>query len=72
VSGPNVMLGYWNDPAATAEVIRDGWFHSGDVAVVDDEGYVTIVDRLKDMFISGGENVYPAEVEDALYSHDGV
>lgn len=72
VSGPNVMLGYWNDPAATAEVIRDSWFHSGDVAVVDDEGYVTIVDRLKDMYVSGGENVYPAEVEDALYSHDAV
>ena len=72
VSGPNVMLGYWNNPAATADVIRDGWFHSGDIAVVDDEGYVTIVDRLKDMFVSGGENVYPAEVEDAIYSHEGV
>jgi fatty-acyl-CoA synthase len=72
VSGPNVMLGYWKRPEATAEVIRDGWFHSGDVAVVDDEGYVTIVDRLKDMYVSGGENVYPAEVEDALFTHEAV
>ena len=72
VSGPNVMLGYWQQPDATADVIRDGWFHSGDVAVVDDDGYVTIVDRLKDMYISGGENVYPAEVEDALFTHDDV
>jgi fatty-acyl-CoA synthase len=69
VSGPNVMLGYWNLPDATAEAVHDGWFRSGDVATVDDEGYVTIVDRMKDMIISGGENVYPAEVEDAIYSH---
>ena len=72
VSGPNVMLGYWDNPEATAETIRDGWLHSGDVAVVDGDGYVTIVDRLKDMYVSGGENVYPAEVEDALHGHDGV
>ena len=72
VSGPNVMLGYWNRPDATAEVMDGEWFRSGDVAVVDDEGYVTIVDRMKDMIISGGENIYPAEVEDALYSHPGV
>jgi fatty-acyl-CoA synthase len=72
VAGPNVMLGYWNRPDATAEVMDGEWFRSGDVAVVDDEGYVTIVDRMKDMIISGGENIYPAEVEDALYSHPGV
>lgn len=72
VAGPNVMLGYWRRPDATAEVVRDGWFHSGDVAVVDDDGYATIVDRLKDMYVSGGENVYPAEVEDALHSHPDV
>ncbi|HET8620990.1 MAG TPA: long-chain fatty acid--CoA ligase, partial [Acidimicrobiales bacterium] len=72
VAGPNVMLGYWNRPDATEEVMDGEWFRSGDVATVDDEGYVTIVDRMKDMIISGGENVYPAEVEDALYSHPGV
>jgi fatty-acyl-CoA synthase len=69
VAGPNVMLGYWGRPDATAEVMDGEWFRSGDVAMVDDEGYVTIVDRMKDMIISGGENVYPAEVEDAIYSH---
>jgi fatty-acyl-CoA synthase len=69
VAGPNVMLGYWGRPDATAEVMDGEWFRSGDVAMVDDEGYVTIVDRMKDMIISGGENIYPAEVEDAIYSH---
>ncbi|HET6952208.1 MAG TPA: long-chain fatty acid--CoA ligase [Acidimicrobiales bacterium] len=72
VAGPNVMLGYWNRPDATADAMDGEWFRSGDVAVVDDEGYVAIVDRIKDMIISGGENVYPAEVEDAIYSHPGV
>ena len=111
VAGPNVMLGYWNQPEATADVMDDNmggravtaaddmggravtaaddmgaaavplmsavtaaekWFRSGDVAVVDDEGYVTIVDRIKDVIISGGENVYPAEVEDAIYGHPAV
>lgn len=72
VSGPNVMSGYWNLPEATAEAMDGDWFRSGDVAVTDDEGYVTIVDRMKDVIISGGENVYPAEVEDALYSHPAV
>lgn len=72
VAGPNVMLGYWNLPAASAEVMTGKWFHSGDVAVVDDEGYVTIVDRMKDVIISGGENIYPAEVEDAIYTHPAV
>jgi fatty-acyl-CoA synthase len=72
VSGPNVMLGYWGLPEATGEAIRDEWFHSGDVAVVDADGFATIVDRLKDVIISGGENVYPAEVEDAFYTHPAV
>ncbi|MGW0894955.1 acyl-CoA synthetase [Saccharopolyspora sp. NPDC002578] len=72
VSGPNVMPGYWGLPAETAEVLRDGWFHSGDVATVDADGYVYIVDRLKDMFISGGENVHPAEVENAVHGFPGV
>jgi acyl-CoA synthetase (AMP-forming)/AMP-acid ligase II len=72
VAGPNVMRGYWNRPDATAEAMSGEWFRSGDVAVIDDEGYVTIVDRMKDVIISGGENVYPAEVEDAIYSHPDV
>ena len=72
VSGPNVMPGYWQRPKDTEQAIRDGWFHSGDVATVDEDGYVYIVDRIKDMIISGGENVYPAEVESALYEHPAV
>jgi fatty-acyl-CoA synthase len=66
--GYSVMLGYWNDAEATANAIdADGWMHSGDLAVMDDEGYVTIVGRIKDMIIRGGENVYPREVEEFLY-----
>ncbi len=72
VAGPNVMRGYWDRPDATAEVMDGEWFRSGDVAVVDDDGYVTIVDRMKDVIISGGENIYPAEVEDVIYSHPDV
>jgi fatty-acyl-CoA synthase len=72
VRGPNVMKGYWNRPEATAEAIRNGWFHTGDVGVMDDEGFLYIVDRKKDMIISGGENVYPAEVEDCIYKHPDV
>jgi len=73
IKGPNVMKGYWNRPEATAEAIRDGgWFHSGDVGVMDEEGYLYIVDRKKDMIISGGENIYPAEVEDCIYKHPDV
>ena len=69
--GPNVTSGYWRLPAETATAFTDDWFHSGDIAVVDDDGYVTIVDRLKDMFISGGENVYPVEVEKYLHENVG-
>ncbi|MCU1234590.1 MAG: AMP-dependent synthetase and ligase, partial [Candidatus Solibacter sp.] len=72
IRGPNVMLGYWNRPRETAEAIRDGWFHSGDVGRVDAEGYFTVEDRLKDMVIVGGCNVYPAEVENALLGHSAV
>ena len=72
VRGGNVTTGYWNRPEATAEAIVDGWLHSGDAATVDEEGFFTIVDRWKDMFISGGENVYPAEVENVLYEHPAV
>jgi len=70
--GPNVMQGYWNLPDETAVAIVDGWYHTGDLATVDGDGYVWIKDRLKDMFISGGENVYPAEVENALLDVPGV
>ncbi|MEU4162436.1 long-chain fatty acid--CoA ligase [Actinoplanes sp. NPDC026670] len=72
VRGPNVTPGYWNDPAATAAALTDGWFHSGDLAVVDEAGHHRIVDRTKDMYISGGENVYPAEVEAAIFEHPAV
>ncbi|HVU91877.1 MAG TPA: long-chain fatty acid--CoA ligase, partial [Jatrophihabitans sp.] len=73
IQGPNVSTGYWQRPEATeAAYTADGWFRSGDAAVVDAEGYVTIVDRVKDMFISGGENIYPAEVEQVIYAHPDV
>ena len=72
VRGPNVMKGYWNRPDATAEVMTDGWFHTGDIGKRDADGYFWILDRKKDMIISGGENVYPAEVEDALYQHPQI
>jgi fatty-acyl-CoA synthase len=72
VRGPNVFAGYWRNPEATAQTVVDGWLHTGDVAERDDEGYYRISGRLKEMYISGGENVYPAEVEDALLSIDGV
>jgi fatty-acyl-CoA synthase len=72
VRGPNVFPGYWRNPEATAAVLRDGWLHTGDVAEVDDESCYRIRGRLKDMFISGGENVYPAEVESALHEHASV
>ena len=62
--GPNVMKGYWSRPEATAAAIdADGWFHTGDVGYLDDDGFLYIADRVKDMVITGGENVYPAEVE---------
>ena len=71
--GYSVMLGYWNDPQRTAEAIdADGWMHTGDLAVMDDEGYVNIVGRIKDMIIRGGENVYPREIEEFLYTHPDV
>lgn len=73
IQGPNVTPGYWRDPDATgAAFTPDGWFHSGDVAVLDEDGHLYIVDRVKDMFISGGENVYPAEVEAAIFEHPAV
>ena len=72
VRGPNVMLGYWNRPADTAEAIRDGWFHSGDIGRMDDQGFFYIVDRVKDMISVGGLKVYPAEVERVLLDHPAV
>jgi HIP---CoA ligase len=73
VRGPNVMLGYLDDLAATKEAIdEDGWLHTGDIGHLDDDGYLTITDRLKDMYICGGFNVYPAEVEQVLARLDGV
>jgi fatty-acyl-CoA synthase len=67
-----VMSGYWNDPEATASTLRDGWFHTGDVAVVDPEGYVLIVDRTKDMIVCGGENISSVEIEKILFEHPAV
>ena len=72
VKGPNVMAGYLHNPEATAEAIRDGWLHTGDVGYVDSDGYFFIVDRSKDMIIRGGENIYPREIEEVLYAHAGV
>jgi len=70
--GPTVMQGYWNKPEATEEAFRGGWFHSGDLVRRDAEGYIYVVDRKKDMIISGGENIYSAEVEAAIDAHPGV
>lgn len=72
VSGGHIMLGYWNRPDATADSLKDGWLHTGDGAIMDEEGYVYIQDRIKDMIISGGENVYPAEIENVIMGHPGV
>ncbi len=73
VRGPNVMAGYWHRPQETASAIdADGWYHTGDVAYADENGYLYVVDRLKDMIISGGENVYSTEVENAIYQHPAV
>ncbi|MFW5748113.1 MAG: acyl-CoA synthetase [Chloroflexota bacterium] len=72
IRGPHVTPGYWNNPEATRKAIVDGWLHTGDLAVKDQEGYYTIVGRLKDMIISGGENIYPAEVESVMHAHPAV
>jgi fatty-acyl-CoA synthase len=68
----SVMIGYWNEPEKTAEVLRNGWMHTGDLATMDDEGYLNIVGRIKDMVIRGGENVYPREIEEFLYTHPDI
>jgi len=72
IKGPTLMSGYWNRPDLTAETIRDGWLFTGDLARMDEEGYIYIVDREKDMYVSGGENVYPAEIEKILHTHPKI
>ena len=69
---PQNMLGYWNQPEATRRAIRGDWFFTGDAGYLDQDGYIYIYDRVKDMIISGGENIYPAEVENALFGHPAV
>jgi long-chain acyl-CoA synthetase len=70
--GPQVMSGYWKKPAETAEVFVDGWYRTGDIATMDEQGFITIVDRMKELVITGGFNVSPTEVEDTLRGFDGV
>jgi fatty-acyl-CoA synthase len=70
--GYSVMLGYWNQQDKTDEVLQDGWMHTGDIAVMDDSGYVQITGRIKDMVIRGGENIYPREIEEFLYTHPDI
>lgn len=72
IRGPHVMREYWNRPEATAEAIIDGWLHTGDIGVMDEDGFIFIQDRIKDMIISGGENVYPAEIESVLMTHPKI
>jgi long-chain acyl-CoA synthetase len=72
IRGPNVMKGYYNRPDATAEAMRGGWFHTGDIGTIDGDGYVAIVDRKKDMILRGGFNVYPRELEEVLMTHPAV
>ena len=70
--GPQLMRGYWNQPEATAETLRGGWLHTGDAGMMDGEGYLVVQDRVKDMIVSGGENVYPREVEEVLFRHPAI
>lgn len=72
VRGPAVMLGYWNRPEATAEALKDGWLHTGDIGMTDTNGYVFVLDRMKDLIITGGANVYAREVEELLLTHDEI
>ena len=72
VRGPNVMRGYLGRPEESAQVLRGGWLHTGDVGRFDDDGYLTLVDRVKDLIIRGGENIYPKEIENVLYTHAAV
>ncbi len=71
VRAPNMMVGYWNLPEATRNTMVDGWIHSGDLGYMDKDGYLYVIDRLKDMIVSGGENVYPAEIEKVILLMEG-
>lgn len=72
IRGPNVMKGYYKRPEATAEAFRSGWFHTGDIGVIDDEGYIAIIDRKKDMILRGGYNIYPRELEEVIITHPAI
>src|SRR5699024_2174631 len=72
VKGPQVMKGYWNNPEETEHVLKDGWLLTGDLGYMDEDGYFYVVDRKKDMIIAGGNNIYPREVEEILYEHEGI
>ena len=72
IRGPQVMPGYWNNPEETGHALKDGWLHTGDIAVMDGDGYFTIIDRKKDLILAGGYNVYPREIDEVLYEHPGV
>jgi len=72
IKGPGVMKGYWNKPKETAEALRNGWLHTGDVGYMDEDGYLYLTDRKKDLIIRGGENIYPKEIENILHMHPEV
>src|SRR5690606_27307258 len=72
VKGPGVMKGYYNNPEATSKVIKDGWLYTGDMARQDEDGFIYLVDRKKDVIISGGENIFPVEVENYLQAHEDI
>jgi long-chain acyl-CoA synthetase len=72
IKGPQVMRGYWKKPGETANSLRKGWLHTGDIAKMDEEGYFFIVDRIKDMILSGGYNVYPRDIDEVLYTHPKI
>ena len=72
IKGPFVMKEYWENPEKTAETIKDGWLHTGDIATMDEEGYFYIVDRKKDMIIAGGYNIYPRDIDEVLYQHPKI
>ncbi|MEL0210602.1 MAG: AMP-binding protein, partial [Novosphingobium sp.] len=72
IKGPNVMAGYYNAPDDTAQALKDGWLHTGDVGIIETDGFAYIVDRKKDVIIRGGQNIYPADIEEVIYGIDGV
>jgi long-chain acyl-CoA synthetase len=72
IKGPQIMMGYYKRPEETADVLKDGWFYTGDISMLDDDGYLSIVDRKKDMIIAGGYNIYPLELDDVLMGHPKI